>query len=228
MDYFISAANEERKMASSKMTGAVSLGPCRTIGLTFWLGILFAAYSMTGCDQQPAPPKSDSATEAKPSEPAVPDDVKSAAESLLGKESQVLLFGDLAKNGKQQFLAANVVPKNPKNATLGTVVTRAVIAQNENGKWMEIFRCDEYLKNARGFLAGTPLGSVSGWRIQYEQSADKGLQLYLTPMSASGSHAQPIAVGWNPAVKRYQSLDRGYEHFLSESSTLEPARSVLR
>lgn len=223
----MSAANEGSGTASSKMTRPVSLGWRRAIGLPLSLAILFATYSMAGCDRQSPTAKNDAASEAKPTEPAVPDDVKSAAESLLGKESQVLLFGDLAKNGKQQFLAANVVPKNPKNATLGTVVTRTVIAQNEDGKWMEIFRCDEYLKNAKGFLAGTPLGSVSGWRIQYEQSAEKGLQLYLTPMSA-GSHAQPIAVGWNPAVKRYQSLDRSYEHFLSESSTLEPARSVLR
>jgi len=35
-------------------------------------------------------------------------------------------------------------------------------------------------------------------------------------------------VRWNPATKRYQSLDRTYEHFLLEATSLEDARSRLR
>ena len=55
---------------------------------------------------------------------------------MLGTETTVLLFGDLAKNGKQQFLAANVVPKTSKNNNIaGTIITRAVIAQNDDGQW---------------------------------------------------------------------------------------------
>ncbi len=88
-------------------------------------------------------------------------------DSLLGKETTVLLFGDLAKNGKQQFLAANVVPKSSKNNLPGTIVTRAVVAANEDGKWMEILRCDEHLKNQKGFLPGTPIGGVTGWRLAF-------------------------------------------------------------
>ena len=55
------------------------------------------------------------------------------------------------------MLAANVVPNTPKSTVAGTVVTRAVIAENENGKWTELVRADEYLKNQKGYLALTPL-----------------------------------------------------------------------
>jgi hypothetical protein len=151
----------------------------------------------------------------------VPEDIQSAAQSLLGVETQVLLFGDLAKTGKQQFLAANVVPKTPKNNLPGTIVTRAVIAENQDGQWGEIFRGDEYLKNAHGYLGLTPLSQVTGWRVQYEQDPVTGLQLYFTPLSGTGdAHVIPIGVRWNPATKRYQSLDRTYEHFLLEAPSL--------
>jgi hypothetical protein len=167
--------------------------------------------------------------EAKPAAPAIPDEMQSAAESLLGRETQVLLFGDLARNGKQEFLAANVVPKTPTNNLPGTIVTRAVVAEKDDGKWSEVLRCDEHLKNEKGFLGLTPLTSVTGWRLQYEQTEDKGLALYFTPLKGvTDSHVLPIGVRWNPATKRYQSLDRTYEHFLLESPSIDTARSKLR
>jgi hypothetical protein len=174
-------------------------------------------------------PKPSAQAEAKPAEPAVPEEIQSASQSLLGSETQVLLFGDLAKNGKQQFLAANVVPKTPTNNLPGTIITRAVIAESTDGKWAEVLRCDEHLKNQKGFLGLTPLTAVTGWRLQYEQSADKGLELYFTPLKGtSDSHVLPIGVRWNPATKRYQSLDRNYEHFLLEAASLEAARTTIR
>lgn len=190
--------------------------------------VVAVGFILTGCGaQEPAPTTAQS--EAKPAEPVVPEDVQGAAQALLGSETQVLVFGDLAKTGKQQFLAANVVPKTPTNNAPGTIVTRAVIAQNNDGKWMEFLRCDEYLKNEKGFLGLTPLNGVNGWRIQYEQDPEKGLQVYFTPLKVNGSaHVLPIGVRWNPATKRYQSLDRTYEHFLLEASSLENARSMLR
>ncbi len=126
----------------------------------------------------------------------------------------MLLVGDLAKNGKRQFLAANVVPKTPKNNVPGTVITRAVVAQDDDGKWTELLRCDEHLKNQKGYLGLTPLDSINGWRLQFEQNAEKGLQLYFTPLKVNGdTHVLPVGVRWNPATKRYQSLDASYEKF---------------
>jgi len=188
------------------------------------LGVLAACF-LVGCgDAAPEKP----AVEAKPVL-TVPDDVQSAADSLLGKETTVLLFGDLAKNGKQQFLAANVVPKSTKNELPGTIVTRAVVAGNEDGKWTEILRCDEHLKNQKGFLPGTPIGGVTGWRLAYEQDPEKGLALYFTPLKgAVDTHTLPIGIRWNPDTKRYQSLDRSYEHFLNEAASLSTAHSNLR
>ncbi|MFI5058633.1 MAG: hypothetical protein ACHQLQ_10640 [Candidatus Acidiferrales bacterium] len=192
------------------------------------LSVLSSVWFLTGCGAQ-EPASTTTQAEAKPAERAVPEDVQGAAEALLGSETQVLVFGDLAKTGKQQFLAANVVPKTPTNSAPGTIVTRAVIAENNDGKWMELLRCDEYLKNEKGFLGLTPLNGVNGWRIQYEQDTEKGLQVYFTPLKVDGStHVLPIGVRWNPATKRYQSLDRTYEHFLLEAPSLERARSMLR
>jgi hypothetical protein len=177
-----------------------------------------------GQDTPPTP-----AADVKPAAPAVPDDVQGAADALLGKETTVLLFGDLAKNGKQQFLAANVVPKSTKNNLPGTIVTRAVVGENVDGKWTEILRCDEHLKNEKGFLAGTPIGGVTGWRLAFEQDPEKGLALYFTPLKgAVDTHTLPIGIRWNSKTKRYQSLDRSYENFLNESPALSTARSNLR
>jgi hypothetical protein len=177
---------------------------------------------LTGCGADTPATKSEPAAPAQPAEPAVPEDIQAAATSLLGTETQVLLFGDLAKNGKQQFLAANVVPKTPKNNLPGTIVTRSVIAESENGQWSEIFRCDEHLKNSKGYLGLTPLSEVTGWRIQYEQDPIQGLQLYFTPLKGvEDPHVVPIGVRYNPKTSRYQSLDRTYQHFLLEAPTLD-------
>jgi hypothetical protein len=200
--------------------------------LKFSLSFLVVVSLLAGCGPDAPPTKTETATEAaKPAEPAVPEDVQAAAKSLLGTETQVLLFGDLAKTGKQQFLAANVVPKTPKNDNIaGTIITRAVIGENQDGQWNEIFRCDEHLKNAKGYLGLTPLLPPAGWRIQYEQDPVRGLQLYFTPVqSAADSHVLPIGVRWNPKVKRYQTMDRNYENFLLEAPTLGGTpRSTLR
>lgn len=188
------------------------------------LGLLVVAACLQGCTADEPKPTAEAAPK-----PAIPEEVQDATKSLLGSEAQVLLYGDLAKTGKQQFLAANVVPNTPKSTIAGTVVTRVVIAENEDGKWVELMRCDEHLKNGKGYLALTPRQAVSGWKLQYENSAELGLSLYLTPVQAgAGGHTLPIAVRWNPATKRYQSMDYSYTHFLVEAPTLENPRSTLR
>jgi hypothetical protein len=205
----------------------IGLARARRIPLKSFLSVLLLAIFLGGCGvdvPKPAPQ-----AEAKPAEPAIPEEIQLAAKALLGSESQVLVSGDLAKNGKQEFLVANVVPKTPTNNLPGTIVTRVVIAENTDGKWAEVLRCDEHLKNQKGFLGLTPLVAVTGWRLQYEQSDDKGLQLYFTPLKGvTDSHVLPIGIRFNPATKRYQSLDRSYEHFLLESPSLQDLRSTLR
>jgi hypothetical protein len=182
-----------------------------------------------GCGTEAPKPSSEPAAEAKPAAPAIPEDIQDAAKHLLGSDAQVLVSGDLAKNGKRQLLAANVIPKTPQNNVPGTVVTRAIVAQDDDGKWTELLRVDEHLKNQKGYLGLTPLDSITGWRLQYEQNPEKGLQLYFTPLKVNGdTHVLTIGVRWNPATNRYQSLDASYEHFLKESSTLQNVRSSLR
>lgn len=217
------ARSSERRSEFRRSTRRIFL--CLTAS-----SLALTAFILPGCGDEPAP-KPVAETPAKAAEPAVPEEMQAAAQNLLGKETQVLIFGDLAKNGKQQFLAANVVPKTPKNQLPGTIVTRAVIAESTDGQWSELLRCDEYLKNSKGYLALTPLAPVAGWRVQYDHDPVKGIQLYFTALKgtdATDAHVLPIGIAWNPATKRYQSLDRTYEHFLLESPSLSTARSVLR
>lgn len=194
--------------------------------------VLFAACALScclvpvGCDSTPNRP---APSAAKPAEPSIPQEFQDVAKSILGREAKVLAYGDLAKTGKQQVLAANVVPRTPQNTIPGTVVTRAVVVENNDGKWSEILRADEHLKNANGFLALSPIDSISGWKLQWEESTDKGLQLYFTPVKGNTDpHVLPVGVRWNPQTKRYQSMDRSYEHFLLESPSLGDVRSKIR
>ena len=190
-------------------------------------GFLATAGASCGTSPSTSPAKAEAATPA-PAGPAIPADVQAAAEATLGTDTDVLVFGDLAKNGHRQVLAVNRVKGNLQTAAAGTLVSRLAVIENEGFKWNEIFRCDEHLKNAEGYLAGTPLSAVNGWRLQYEQDARKGLQMYFTPIAKpAGGYIQTIGVRWNPQVKRYQSLDRTYEHFLGEASTLETPQSEL-
>jgi len=184
--------------------------------------ILLAASLFAGCGSEAPKPEAQ-----KPAEPVVPEEIQDAAKAFLGSETTVLLFGDLALNGKQEFLAANVVPNTPKKMVAGTAVTRAIVAEkDDSGKWVELMRADEHLKNPNGYLGLTPLQPVSGWKLQYENSPEKGMALYFTPIT-SGS-TRTIEVKYNPATKRYQSLDINYEHFLLEAPSLENPRSMLR
>ena len=199
--------------SGSRRTGAVAL-------------VTLAAL-LSGCSKET--PKAAEESTTKPAEPAVPEEFQAAASAVLGSDAQVLLFGDLAKNGKQQVLAANVVPNTPKSVVAGTIVTRAVIAESDDGNWVELMRADEHLKNQKGFLALTPLTPVSGWKLQYENNPDKGMSLYFTPLkTGSSERTLPIAVRWNPASKRYQSMDPSYQHFLNEAPTLVNPRSMLK
>jgi hypothetical protein len=183
--------------------------------------------SLSGCGAE-APKPAEQAT-GKPAEPAIPQEMQDAAIKLLGSDGRVLLYGDLAKNGKDQVLVINALPNTPKSTVAGTVVTRAVIAEKEKDHWEELFRCDEYLKNPRGFLGMTPVQAVSGWKLQHENSPETGMTLYFTPIKAGEAEKTlPICVKWNPATKRYQSMDRSYQKFLLESPSLEAPRSLAK
>jgi hypothetical protein len=161
--------------------------------------------------------------------PAVPDEIQKAAETALGSETEVLLYGDLAKNGARQILAVNRIKATPQVTMPGTVITRGVILENSGGTWKEILRCDEHLENPKGFLGNIPLAPVNGWRLQYEQDNDKGLLLYFTPAAdPKGARMLPVEVRWNAKVKRYQSMDRNFENFLFELPALETPESQVR
>jgi hypothetical protein len=200
----------------------------RTLALMVATGVMAGACaSCTGSSSQSAKTEEAAAAHAA-AVPAIPADIQAAADASLGADTDVLAFGDLAKNGHRQILAMNRVKGNTQMAAAGTLVSRLTVIENDGVAWKEIFRCDEHLKNAEGFLGGIPIAPVNGWRLQYEQDASKGLQMYFTPIAKpAGGYIQTIGVRWNPKAKRYQSLDRTYEQFLGEVQTLETPQSEL-
>lgn len=183
--------------------------------------LLTVALTCISCDSSQPEAKS-GAAQAAPAAPQVPDNVQKAAENDLGSEAEVLVWGDLAKTGKTQALVVNRLKVTPKTAAPGILVSRLSVIEDDGGKWKEIFRCDEHLENQKGYLGRQPIASVPSWRLQYEQDPQKGLQMYFTPLNQpAGGYIQTLGVRWNPEVKRYETMDSSYEHFLMEQPTLE-------
>jgi hypothetical protein len=206
------------------------------------------ALVLTSCSSA-TPPAQTSATPAKPAtksaapaQPgttpggtpdnplAIPNDIQDVGMKSLGDEAVVLAYGDLAKNGKQEILAANLLKTTPTGVAPGILFNRLVILQKDGNTWKEILRGDEHLKNDKGYLGGIPLAPINGWRLQMDQSdATKGLVLYFSPIVApAGGHIKVLGVRWNPKVNRYQSLDPTYTQFEGEVQQLETPESQVK
>jgi hypothetical protein len=169
---------------------------------------------------------------------AAPDEEARAAKAALGADAEVLLFGPLAGSGTRQAVAINrlshaALPDAPQSGSgapeTGTQVSRVSILSKDDGAWHEVLRCDEYLKNSRGYLRGTPGMGVAGWRLEIERNMSHGTVLRFLPLAPPAAVSSgAVAVAWNPKAKRYQSLDRGGARFQGESSALEQAKSRLQ
>ncbi len=160
---------------------------------------------------------------AKPAAPSHPAEVDTVAQKLFGLETDVMDYGDLAKNGKEQAFIVNKVKITPETMVPGLLVTRAAIIEKDGKSWNEVLLIDEHLKNTQGFLGGQPISAVDGWRVQKEEDPKYGLEIYVTPLhKPAGGYVQTLEIRWNPQAERYQSLDRNFEHFLTEAPSLEP------
>lgn len=157
-------------------------------------------------------------------------EVAAAARKLLGPDSEVLASGDLAHDGHEQALVVNRIGHGPKGSSGDILFWRASVLERHGARWTEVLRCDEYLKNAQGYLAGTPSVPVNGWRLRWKPNAmGKGTELYFTPLTGNGTPShRTIQVLWNRRVARYQSLDEAGNHFLAEIPSLEIPAAKLR
>ncbi len=200
------------------------------------------ALLLWGCNS--AQPASSAAEGVNPDPAPEVSEPQSVAEAALGKQAEVLAQGDLARDGLDQILAVNRQANAQRGdasaaSSAALLVVRAAILEKRDGKWAEVLRCDERLKNPNGYLAGSPAVRVSGWRLEYDPNAEKGLQMKFTPADAVATadtqapdggepRGRAIVVRWNARVKRYQSLDASHEKFLNEVPTLETPSSILR
>lgn len=184
-----------------------------------------------GCN---APAASSQIAAPQSARSAVPREITSVAVAALGADARVLSFGELARNGRRQVLVASGAgdASNSAGNSAGTQFTRAALLEQVGTKWVEMLRCDEYLKNPSGYLTGTPREPVTRWRLEFDaNSRDHSRDLLFTPLQTSGAAAKPmptISVRWNPAAGRYQSMDSQNGHFLEEAPTLEIPVAPLR
>lgn len=168
------------------------------------------------------------------------DEAKQVAEASLGKQAEVLAHGDLARNGREQVLVANRFSSQPQAAGPAPIlVTRAAVLEKNGGKWSEILVCDEHLKNPNGYLGGSVVAPVTGWRLEFHQDAKQGLEMRFMPTGESsvdtGNAEQgsertlpSFDVRWNKNAKRYESYDQSHERYLSEVPSLETPNSILK
>jgi len=195
------------------------------------LTLALLAGGSVGCSTPAAPAQVEAPTQ--PAELAVPPEIAAVAAATLGRGAEVVAFGDLAHNGRQQVLVANRVgAAGPvaKEAEQDLRFTRAAVFEEAGEKWSEVLRCDEYLKNPNGYLGGIALVPVSGWRLEFSKQNGKAEgELLFTPLQDSGAASlSTIAVRWNPAVNRYQSIDSKSGRFLAEVRSLETPAAPLR
>jgi hypothetical protein len=197
------------------------------------------AFFLVGCQsaQQTTPAEA----APPPAAPAAVPETQRVAEAVLGKQAEVVARGDLAGNGSDQLLVVNRFEKGargdvvPGNSS-AMFVTRAVIVEKDDGKWAEVLRCDEHLKNPRGYLGGSPAAPITGWRLEFTTDTAQGLELRFTPSGAGEQRpsdepragSRTIAVRWNTKAKRYQSLDQSHKGYLGEAPSLETPQSILR
>lgn len=158
-----------------------------------------------------------------------------------------MAHGDLAQNGHLQLLivdrASNAENSAPNSSSQSPMlVTRAAIVERDGDKWVKLLRCDEHLANPNGYLQGTPINPVTGWKLKFEFTGRRGLNMLFTPVNGPSRQDQasngaesgsrpvevPVDVQWNKKVKRYQSLDAAGNVFLDETQALEIQHSVLK
>jgi hypothetical protein len=186
---------------------------------------------------------------AQSSETGVPPEITTVAGMLLGSSAEVVAFGDFAGNGHEQALVVNrivstrgatgwMIPGIPTPETAAVPFTRATVIERDGARWTEVLRCDEHLKNPKGFLSGTPVSPVTGWSVQLhteghgerkDKHAGGAVQEFtFAPLQTSETAAPPIVVKWNAKVDRYQAFDRANQQFLGEVASLEMPASKLR
>jgi len=194
-----------------------------------------------GCySAQPSAPAVDSVAATTASEA---DEAQRMADAALGKQAEILDRGDLVRNGREQLLVINrlidttgrVVGTKTEGASL---ISRAVVLEKSEGKWREIFRCDEHLKNPYGYLVAAP-AAATGWELVAGKDSSGVLEMEFTSaviFDAVNTHTgerrevkpSPFVVRWNTKVNRYQAYDRSQKRYLRETTALEMPESTLK
>lgn len=188
---------------------------------------------LVGCHSaQPAAPAGDLAAATNESEA---DEAQRIADAVLGKQAEILNRGDLAQNGREQLLIINRYHAGPKNGPTA-LITRAVVLEKSEGKWREIFRCDEHLKNPSGYLVA---GTAGGWELAVGRDPSNTLEMQFTSLDRfdaadvhkgerKGVKKPTFVVRWNTKANRYQAYDRSQKRYLRETTQLDMPESVLK
>jgi hypothetical protein len=198
-----------------------------------------AAFVLTGC--KPGSPTTPAEVAASPSASEASSEAQTIAEAALGAQAEIVAHGDLALNGSEQLVAVNRLEQSLGRSDdtmdpAGMLITRAVVVQKKNGKWTEILRCDEHLKNPTGYLGRSPAGRVTAWRLKLKTDTRTGLELRFTPAESGQGRpssdeevpSRTIVVRWNSIAKRFQAFDQSHNEYQVEILSLETPESILK
>lgn len=191
----------------------------------FFLAGLLAALAACGGASPPA-------KQAHPAEPNPTLEYQEAGDAVLGVRSEIVAAGDLAGNGTLQILAIQGEPigdsaRDDPSQRKERKIWRAALMEKQGGRWQELLRADQHLKNGYGYLGATPPEAVASWMMRWEQGP-RGMTFFFTPVTGRGANPQPIPVRWNRAVGRYQAMDATGKMFLSDQAMLSPVKMDLR
>ena len=125
----------------------------------------------------------------------MPPEIAAVATTALGRSARVVAFGDLAHNGKRQILVASRRNGRHRGMTWGALPRAAVIEQ-AGAKWVEVLRCDEYLKNPNGYLRGISLGTGDRLAGSNEAStkSKRGRELLFHTAARTGAAASDYGI----------------------------------
>ena len=190
---------------------------------------------LVGCHSaQPVAPAGDLAAATNESDA---DEARRIADAVLGKQAEILNRGDLAQNGREQLLIINRYNAGPKKGSTA-LITRAVVLEKSEGKWREIFRCDEHLKNPYGYLVGGS-GTTGGWELVVGRDSNSTLEMQFKSLDRfdaagirtgerKGVKNPTFVVRWNTKASRYQAYDRSQKRYLRETTGFDMPESVLK
>jgi hypothetical protein len=148
----------------------------------------------------------------------VPQSCVDAAKKVLGNKAEVVRFGHLS--GTDALEAVAIVNSNRFVANNdGMAVSRLAILRLEDGGWKSILDAYKNVTNAEGYVGIDYVddSTINGYRVSFSDEGKSSFTVDIGYLASNGeSEGLPMEISWNPAIGRYQEVERGEDVFKPE------------